>query len=157
MVKLFRNVVALAAFASGLHSTNAFATDSRVSGNQCAVEYGSVTFDQFGVRNNSTTGAAAVWCSPSVPGAGTFTSAAMAVYDRHNGADVECTLYGMNADGSIAWSQLKKSQGNDVGAIHLAYNYSGFPSSYYIVAFRCVIPAKTNSGYSHVTSLRVSY
>jgi hypothetical protein len=142
-------------------------------GNSCVPDLASQGFvdrNQFGVHNLSTTSAATVWCpiSVSVIG-GTFGfigawpnsivvcqgSASKApflmVYDRNNGADITCTWFLLNFDGTVNASVTASSSGFGSAAQQLTFLSDALVVELPSV-IRCSLPPQTSNGVSHITS-----
>jgi hypothetical protein len=116
---------------------------------------------QFGINRScsSCTGSPNVVCpinslltSSPEAGVGTLSLLEIDVYDRSSTADVSCTLFLINLDGGIVFSQTQHSNSNQAGVQLLFYNIGVSESNFANATVQCSVPAQTGSGFSHVAN-----
>jgi hypothetical protein len=119
----------------------------------------------FGVNRNcsSCTGSANLVCPLSTlftgggsGGSGTFGFLEVDVYDRSSTANVSCTLFLINLDGSNVFTQTQTSSGNSPNVQLLSFNVNVSEGSYANATVQCSVPAATSSGVSHVANFITS-
>jgi hypothetical protein len=171
------SVVGLVLVTSGVASA-AVARRAVVSGLVCQATSGSVSRNQWGVNNPSTSSSASVLCPLTLtvrdndgPYAASYLSSTgtncdfasrlrptVTIYDRNSTEDVSCTLFYLHHDGTIMGSATVKSTGYSSDYKILTFPAPDWLMSYQSLVVRCNIPpTQSGIGSSHVTAFNVQW
>jgi hypothetical protein len=148
----------LAVLLVSLGASQARATTELTNGAVCVPAAGStVSYNQFGVFNASSSTIASVFCAPQHTQSSTpITAISLGVYDRHfpSGPILCCAVTVTDFLGNTAWTS-----GNKCSFSTNFNNFQFFPPSGTdgFVSVNCALPPITGNGVSHLTSILVSH